>query len=396
MPAQGYHSQPTAHFQSSQAEFVAALRARLQAAGRELFQTVLLEELTAFLQALPYERSPGRRGQRNGSYTRSLGTTFGPLAELQVPRTREGQFRTQLFDRYQRRQAEVDTAITEMFVRGVSTAQVGQVLEALNGLTPSASTVSRVFHQLEPAFQAWKTRPLPTWVLYMHLDAIELTIKYAGEGVKMAVLAAIGVLPDGRRELLGLTTGEHENGPAWTNLCRDLLERGLQQVGLVISDQHASIWAACETIWPAARHQACATHKIVNVLGHVPKGKRAAVHADLKAIFYQADEAQARQVAQAFCERYRATYPEAVTCLAKDLDACLQFYGFPQDHWRFIRTNNVAERLFSELRRRMNKMGAMPNEASALLICWAVANTIQWRGLRVDPALLVLDELHKT
>jgi putative transposase len=396
MPAQGYQTQPTAHFQSSQAEFATALRRRLQVAARELFQAVLLEELTAFVQALPYERSPGRRGQRNGSYGRSLGTAFGLLADLQVPRTRDGLFRTQLFERYQRRQPEVDTAIAEMFVRGVSTSQVGQVLETLNGLAPSASTVSRVFHQLEPTFQAWQSRPLPAWVLYLHLDAIELTIKYAGDGVKMAVLAAIGVLPDGRRELLGLTTGEHENGPAWTNLCRDLFERGLQQVGLVISDQHASIWAACEAVWPAARHQACVTHKIVNVLAHVPKGQRAAVHADLKAIFYQADEAQARQVAQAFGARYQAAYPEAVRCLAKDLDACLQFYGFPQEHWRFIRTNNVAERLFSELRRRLNKMGAMPNEGSALLICWAVANTIQWRGLRVDPALLALDNLHKS
>jgi transposase-like protein len=356
----------------------------------------MLEELTDFLQALPYERTPGRRGQRNGTYARSLGTAFGVLTDLPVPRTRAGQFRSQLFDRYQRRQAEVDTAIAEMFIRGVSTGQVGQVLEWLNGLTPSASTVSRVFHRLEPAFQAWKTRPLPERVLYLHLDAVELTIKYASQGVKMAILAAIGVLVDGRRELLGLTTGEHENGPAWTNLCRDLYDRGLKQVDLVISDQHASIWSACEAIWPERRHQACVTHKIVNVLAHVPKGRRATVHADLKAIFYQADEAQARQVAAAFCDRYQAVYPEAVACLAKDLDVCLQFYAFPTEHWRFIRTNNVAERLFSELRRRTNKMGALPNETSALLICWAVASTIQWRGLRIDPAPLALEDLHKT
>lgn len=396
MPAQGYQSQPTALSQPSQVEFVAAISARLREAARQLFQTVMLEELATFLQALPYERSASRRGQRNGTYTRSLGTAFGQLTDLAVPRSREGQFRTQLFGCYQRRQAEVDSAIAEMFIRGVSTAQVGQVLELLNGLAPSASTVSRVFHQLEPAFQAWKTRPLPARILYLHLDALELTIKYDREGVKMAVLAAIGVLLDGRRELLGLTTGEHENGPAWLNLCRDLYERGLKHVDLGISDQHASILAASEAIWPTRQHQLCVRHKMGNVLAHVPKGKRAEVHPPLKAIFYQADQAAGREQAAEFGRRYRHVYPEAVACLEKDLERCLTFYQFPQEHWRFIRTNNVAERLFSEIRRRTNKMGAMQNEGSALLVCWAVANTIRWRGLRIDPASLALENLHKT
>jgi putative transposase len=134
-----------------------------------------------------------------------------------VPRTRRG-YRTQVFERYQRRRPEVDQAIGEMFVRGVSTTAVGQVLEDLNGTKPSASTVSRVFHTLEEEYQAWKKRPLAEHYAYCFADGTYFTVIYGEEGCKMPLLAVIGIRPDGQREVLAFTVGERENQTAWEEM----------------------------------------------------------------------------------------------------------------------------------------------------------------------------------
>src|SRR5215467_10507770 len=141
----------------SQEAFEQMLQDRLRQAVRVALISVLEEEVTAFIGALPYERNEHRRDQRNGHYTRNLETTIGLIPDLPVPRTRGGH-QTQLFERYHRRRDELDTAIGQMFVEGVSMAKVGQVVETLTGSNPSASTVSRVFHTLEEEYKQWKTR----------------------------------------------------------------------------------------------------------------------------------------------------------------------------------------------------------------------------------------------
>jgi transposase-like protein len=152
-----------------QAEFQALLRDKMRTAIWLTLATILEEEVTAFIGAQPYERTSKRRDQRNGTYPRDLVTSVGPLEALPVPRTRKG-FRTQVFDRYQRRQAHLDTAIGEMFVYGVSQSRVGEVIETLTETRPSPSTVSRVFHTLEAEYQAWKTRPLEAHYAYLFAD----------------------------------------------------------------------------------------------------------------------------------------------------------------------------------------------------------------------------------
>src|SRR5947209_17273573 len=153
----------------SQEAFEQLVKERLRQAVRVALISVLEEEVTAFIGAQPYERSEQRRDQRNGHYTRNLETTVGQLADLPVPRTRHG-YQTQLFDRYHRRRDELDTAIGEMFVKGVSTAKVGQVIETLTGSHPSASTVSRVFHTLEAEYEQWKQRQLASHYTYAFAD----------------------------------------------------------------------------------------------------------------------------------------------------------------------------------------------------------------------------------
>ena len=153
----------------SQEVFEQMVKERLRYAVRVALISVLEEEVTAFIGAQPYERTQQRRDQRNGHYTRHLETTVGQIADLPIPRTRGG-YQTQLFERYHRRRDELDSAIGEMFVKGMSTTKVGQVIETLTGTHPSASTVSRVFHTLEDEYEHWKQRQLAESYAYAFAD----------------------------------------------------------------------------------------------------------------------------------------------------------------------------------------------------------------------------------
>src|SRR3990172_10470446 len=186
------------------------LQEKMKLAIRYTLIQALEEEVEAYIQAAPYARTKNRQGHRNGSYARSLGTSLGEIEDLPVPRTRKG-FRSQLFDRYRRRQAELDASICQMFVQGVSTEKVGNIVETLSGSHPSPSTVSRVFHTLEAEFATWKKRPLQAHYLYLIADGTYFSVIYDGQGQHMPILAVIGIDVEGKREVLGFSTGDREN-----------------------------------------------------------------------------------------------------------------------------------------------------------------------------------------
>lgn len=378
-------SEPNAPAPLSQAEFRELLQAKLRSAIWLTLVTILEEEINTFIGAPRYGRGPGRRAQRNGHYTRDLITTAGLAEDLPVPRTRGG-FRTQVFERYQRRQAELDSAISEMFVFGASTVRVGEVVETLTGTHPSASTVSRVFHTLEAEFEAWKTRPLAAQYVYVFADGTYFTVIYEAEGQKMPILAVVGIDAAGTREVLAFTVGERENQSAWEDLLEQLKTRGVQQVDLWITDGHQAMLNAVQGKFPTAARQRCVKHKMDNVLSYVPNAQREQVEPELKAIFYQDNRQQADQVVAAFCEKHAQTYPTAVACLKRDLDACLTFYAFPKAHWKTIRTTNVIERLYNEVKRRSHKMAAaFRNEGSCLLMFFAVVRSLKFRRITMSP-----------
>jgi len=372
----------------------ALLREKLRQAVRLTLISILEGEIEVLIGAAPYERTQQRRDYRNGHYQRDLGTSLGEIEDLPVPRTRSG-FRTQVFERYQRRQVELDRAICDMFVRGASTAGVGQVMEGLTGSRPSPSTVSRVFHSLEAEFQAWRKRRLQSCYAYVFADGTYFTVIYEQEGQKMPILAVVGIDAAGEREVLAFTVGERENQPAWEGLLDDLKERGVEHIGLWVSDGHKAMLNALALKFPGVARQRCIRHKMENVLGYVPKAQQEAVEPELKAIFYQAGRQEAEQEFTAFCARYEGTYPSAVECLKRDGEACLAFYAFPKEHWKTIRTNNVIERLFNEVKRRSHKMAAaFRNENSCLLMFYAVVRTLRFH--KIPGSSDQLDLLHKT
>lgn len=380
----------------SQEQFEVLLHEQLRQAVRIALISVLDAEVDAFIGALPYERTEQRRDQRNGHYTRHLETSMGQITDLPVPRTR-GSYHTQLFERYQRRRDELDQAISQMFIKGLSTRQVGQVMETLTGSKPSPSTVSRVFHTLEAEYAQWKTRRLEERYAYAFADGTYFTVIYNDEGCKMPILAVTGIRTTGEREVLAFSVGDRENQPAWEELLENLKQRGVKDIGLWVSDGNQAMLNAITKKFPTSARQRCVMHKMENVLSYVPNTQRKQVEPELKALFYQENRQAADQGVAAFVEKYRHIYPSAIECLQRDLEACLTFYAFPKAHWRAIRTNNVMERLFGEVKRRSHKMAAaFRNEESCLLLFYAVIRSLKFNKLTMpaseeaapDPALL--------
>jgi transposase-like protein len=365
----------------SQQDFQSLLQEQIRMAVRLTLVTILEEEVSALIGALPYERTSERQDYRNGHYERNLETTVGLIEDLPVPRTRNGH-QTQLFDKYKRRRVELDNAISEMFIGGVSTSRAGEVVETLTGSKPSPSTVSRVFHTLEGEYEAWKKRRLQERYEYAFADGTYFTVIYNGEGHKMPILAVVGITVTGEREVLGFTTGDRENRQAWDDLVDDLKERGIQEVGLWITDGNQTMIGALEAKFSKSQRQRCVKHKMDNVLSYVPKKQRDAVQAELRAIFYQKNREAADQEVAAFCAKFESIYPTAVDCLKRDLEACLTFYAFPEVHWKAIRTTNIIERLFNEVKRRTKKMAsAFRNEDSCLLMFYAIIRSMKFRRI---------------
>jgi putative transposase len=248
----------------SQVSFEALVKERLQYAVRLALMSVLEEEVTAVIGAKPYERNEERRDHRNGHYTRNLETTVGQIADLPVPRTRGG-YQTQLFARYHRRRDELDGAIGEMFVKGVSTEKVGEVIETLTGTKPSASTVSRVFHSLESEYEQWKMRTLAERYVYAFADGTYFTVIYNGEGCKMPILAVVGIAETGERDVLAFRVGDRENEQAWKDLLDDLKARKVKTIDLWVSDGNQAMLNAISQKFPDSARQRCVVHKMDNV-----------------------------------------------------------------------------------------------------------------------------------
>ena len=365
----------------SQEAFEKMLQERLRQAVRLALISVLEEEVTAFIGALPYERNEQRRDQRNGHYRRDLETTMGQIADLPVPRTRGG-YHTQVFERYHRRRDELDTAMGQMFVDGVSMAKVGQVVETLTGSKPSASTVSRVFHTLESEYREWKQRRVEERYAYAFAEGTYFTVIYNDEGCKMPILAVVAITETGEREVLAFQVGDRENEQAWKDLFEDLKARGVKEIGLWISDGNKAMLNAIAAKFGTTPRQRCVVHKMDNVLSYIPNKQQEQLKPELRALFYQKDRASADQAVAAFIEKYQKVYPTAIECLQRDLEACLTFYAFPKEHWKTIRTNNVMERLFGEVKRRSHKMAAaFRNEESCLLLFYAVIRSLKFNRL---------------
>jgi len=365
------------HKMPDEQEFRQRLRNLAVSAMRILIEEVMREELEQCLGAEWGESTPQRKGYRNGYYTRDLVTKTGCIEDLSVPRDREGQYRTQVFERYGRYEPEVAQALTEMFVSGTSTHKVGKVAQTLMGVAPSASAVSRLNQTLTDQFATWRERPLLTHYRILYLDGIHFTVRHGTQTDSTIILTALGVDSEGNKEVLALRACAEEDKEGWSCLLQDLRKRGATQIDLIVTDGHDGLLAAVWALFSSTPRQRCLVHKQRNVLSAIPRRERGEVQAELVGIWEQPNKQEAMVQLAAFKAKYSKRYPEAVRSLAEDEEHLLTFYEFPVAMHRSIQTTNAIESLFSNVRQRTDQIDAFTTEMSCLAIVWATIQDIR-------------------
>jgi transposase-like protein len=354
-------------------EFEQAVKLDVEARVREgvkaVLEEVLQEEMAEHLDAGYRELTPTRRGERNGHYTRNLVTPAGRIERLEVPRDREGEFVTEVFERYKRMTGDVEEAVLEMYLSGISVRKIAGVTEALSRVRIGKDAVSRIARRLEEEQKEWRMRTLKEKKYpYLYLDATYLKVRWGASVTSMALLVCVGVDEEGFREVLAVEVAGSEKSEAYASLLRGLLDRGLWGVRLVISDDHEGIKAAVRGELPGVGWQRCVVHFERNVLSHVPSSLMAEVAEDLKAVFKVRRENTARALAEEFVELYESRYPKAVSVFEAGVEDALTYLGLPGSHHARIRTTNMLERLFKEVKRRTRVVGVFPNETSAAVL----------------------------
>jgi transposase-like protein len=332
---------------------------------RIMVQEVMEEEITRHLGAERHERTGGRRGQRNGYKPRSLGTRVGKLA-LEVPQARGVEpYSPTLFARYERNERALLTACAEMYFAGVSTRKVQRVLEQMGGLELSAATVSRVASDLDETLTAFRERRLDgqTWP-YLMVDACYVKTRQHGNAVNRAVLVVAGVNGEGRREILTWRMGDAESEDTWSEVFRELRQRGVNGVEWVISDGHQGIRKAVAAQFDGASWQRCWTHFMRNALAKVGHKETAALAKDLVAARKLADKKTCLMEAERIAARYEKRFPRVAPQIREQFEETLAVHDLPSAHRRRVYTTNMIERVMLEIKRRTRVVGIFPNDAS--------------------------------
>jgi putative transposase len=367
------------------------LHALFRGAVRVALETVLEDEIRQLVGAGRYQRLGDRRGHRNGTYLRSLVTTVGGI-EVAVPRAREGSA-AGVIGRYQRRVDEVDAAIVESYVAGVSTRKMGKVTRALLGDDVSRSTVSRVTRSLDEQVEALRRAPLVEPITYLFLDGTFLDARWARSVENVAALVAYGVGASGHRQLLAVTIGPRESEEGWADLLQQLVDRGLRGVELVVADGHAGLAAAVRHQLPEAKLQRCVVHLERNAFAKAPRKLWKRLGRELRHLFDATSLVEAKKRLATLKAGLGAQLPEAVAIVEAGFASATQFYAFPRAHWLRIRSTNGLERLHGEVKRRIRAVGAFPDRASALRLVTVVA--LRATGIWADRRYLdmsLLDE----
>ncbi len=367
-------------------EFEQALKRDVEARVREGVKAVLeevpQEEMTEHLEAGYRELTPTRRGERNGHYTRNLLTPAGKIERLEVPRDREGEFVTELFERYKRMSGDVEEAILEMYLSGISVRKIAGITEVLSRVKVGKDAVSRIASRLQEKQKSWRERPLKekAYPYLYYLDATYLKVRWGASVTSMALLVCVGVDEEDFREVLAIEVAGSEKGAAYASLLRGLLDRGLKGVKLVVSDDHEGIKDAVAGELPGVGWQRCVVHFERNVLSHVPASSTAEVSEDLKAVFKVRRQTTAQALAEKFVELYEKRFPKAVGVFEAGIDDTLSYLSYPGSHHARIRTTNMLERLFEEVKRRTRVVGVFPNEVSAATLATetALRSSEQW------------------
>lgn len=358
--------------------------------ARMLLEAAFQHEIIDILERMPYERKTdeGAEGYRNGKRMRKVicGSGEITIAKPKIVGAKKG-FRSQVLKRWQKKSDELMEVLPMLYVEGLSTRDFKRALKPLwGGSGFSRSSISRANKALKQSFAEWRKRDLSNEdIVYLFLDGYYCGVRM-GTKDKEALLIAHGITRVGKRILLAVHLGGVESTDSWKGVINDLKERGLKQPQLVISDGNKGLQRALKNIWPDVPYQRCTVHKTRNVLDRVPKKNRAEVKHALHKIFHAACLEDALHAAKEFDHTFAKQFPTATEVLANGLEECLTFYQYPESHWRRIRTSNVIERAFREIRRRTDVIGRFPNELSVLALVFGVLeqDRLKWRGIKIN------------
>ncbi len=344
----------------------------LRAIVRAVMQEMLEAEMTDALQAEKSERTAARLGYRSGYYTRTLVTRVGKL-ELRVPQDRDGHFSTELFERYQRSEQALVATLAEMYVQGVSTRKVKAITEELCGHSFSASAISAINKRLDDSLAQFASRRLEEPFPYLILDARYEKVREGGIVASQAVLIAVGIDWDGRRQILGVEMANRESQSSWRTFLLGLRERGLTGVELVVADDHAGLRAAIREVLSEAAYQRCYVHFLRNALDHLPRKADDDCLQELRWLYDRRSVEEARRDLSAWIAKWEGRYPRLVAWAEETIEETFTFYRLPRQHHKHLKSTNMLERLNEEIRRRTYVVRIFPNAASCCRLVRALA-----------------------
>jgi transposase-like protein len=376
----------TEHFQHFVAElqesFWGDLQGRVQQAAQKFFQQLSERQRDLYMVSRRYQRSEQRKDYRNGYYWRNFVTRFGVL-RLRIARSRKRGFLPEVMKKFQRRAEEVTVMIREAFLRGISTRQVGRVVATLTGETVSPQTVSRITRSLDEMVRQFHQARLNDDYAYLFLDGVSLRMRRPAGRKRVHMLVAYGVRQDGTRHLLAFLRSRGESQTDWEGLLEDLYRRGLQgnKLLLIVTDGCPGLAAAIQTVYPRVAHQRCWVHKMRNLLEHVRKRDYDEVKRGAQAIYRADSRTQAQAAFRRFRARWLREYGPMLRRLERDLPELLSFFALPRHLWKKVRTTNVIERCFVEVRRRTRPMVCFVNVASVDRIIYSIFQrfNLEWK-----------------
>lgn len=353
--------------------------------ARMMLEVAIEEELTAFLGRDYYERRTDQQGSRSGSKPRAVNIGCGDI-EIEMPKVRDagGPFYSEILPPRITRLEEIKDIIPLLYMNGLSTRKVKKSVAKLLGKRGlSHQNVIRITEKVVEEFKRWKMRDLTSLkVAYLILDGTRLAVR-AGTREKEAVLVAWGFLEDGSLEPLSISLGNQESYNAWKWFLQDMVKRGLQEPMLIVIDGCPGLIKAVTEVFPASDKQRCTKHRTENVLAKVLKEDKDKVKESLRKIFYASTYEHAKEAVELFKDKWGKKYLSAVEILTEDIEVCLTYYKYPYRHWKRIRTTNVVERSFREVKRRTKGVGRFQDEERALAMVYWQLKELRWYGVNM-------------
>lgn len=360
-------------------------------AFRLLLNEAMRIERSRHLGAEPWERSEERRGHANGFKAKTVKSRFGELT-FDVPQVRDGSFYPSALARGLRSERALKLALAEMYIQGVSTRKVAKITEELCGFEVSSTEVSRCMQLLDEELAAWRKRALGAHP-YVILDARYEKVRHGGQVIDCAVLAAVGIRADGKRDILGVSVALSEAEVHWRQFLTELKDRGLHGIELFVADDHAGLKAARRALFPSVPWQRCQFHLQQNAGHYVPRQDlKAQVAREIRAVFNASNTDEANRLLSAFVSGHRKDAPKLAEWAETALPEGLTVLNFPDAFRRRLRTTNVLERLNREIKRRTRVATLFPNEASFLRLVSAVAMEISEEWLTGRTYLTIKDK----